>query len=179
MVESSGMNDFIAAILFFLPAGLANMTPPVANKIPILNGWKTPMDFGKTWKGKRVLGNHKTWRGLVSAVIVGGITAVIISKLNSNTVVPISPFWMGFLLGLGALLGDAAKSFFKRRISLTPGRPWFPFDQIDYIVGGLLITVPFVRLELWTMVTIFIVYFGLHLLTAYLGYLLKLKDSPI
>lgn len=173
------MNDYLAALLFFLPAGLANMTPPIANKIPVLNRWKTPLDFGKTWRGKRLLGDNKTWRGVVSGAVVGAVTAVIISKLNANTVVTLAPFLVGSLLGFGALAGDAIESFFKRQCGFKPGQPWFPFDQLDYIIGGLLITVPFVRLQWWTIVTIFVVYFGLHLLTAYLGYLLKLKDSPI
>ncbi len=173
------MNDYIAALLFFLPAGLANMTPPLANKIPILNQWKTPLDFGKTWRGKRLFGNNKTWRGLVSGTIVGGVTAMIISKLNTNTVVTLAPFLVGSLLGLGALMGDAVESFFKRQRGFKPGQSWFPFDQIDYILGGLLIIAPVIRLPLWAGFTIAIVYFGLHLLTAYLGYLLKLKDSPI
>ena len=173
------MNDYIAALLFFLPAGLANMTPPIANKIQPLNQWKTPLDLGKTWRGKRLLGDNKTWRGLVSGTVVGAISALIISRLNTNTVVTIPPLYVGMLLGFGALAGDAIESFFKRQLGFKPGKPWFPFDQIDYIVGALLIIMPFVSLPLWAIITIIIVYFGLHLLTAYLGYLLKLKDGPI
>jgi CDP-2,3-bis-(O-geranylgeranyl)-sn-glycerol synthase len=173
------MNDYIAALLFFLPAGLANMTPPVVNKVPWINQWKTPLDFGNTWRGKRLLGDNKTWRGIVCGTIVGAISAVIISKLNTNTVVTIAPLYVGILLGFGALAGDAVESFFKRQLGFKPGQPWFPFDQIDYIFGALLIILPFVSLQLWSILTIVLVYFGLHLLTAYLGYLLKLKDSPI
>ena len=173
------MNDYIAALLFFLPAGLANMTPPIANKVPALNKWKTPLDFGKTWRGKRLLGDNKTWRGLVSGTVVGAVSAVIISKLNANTVVTIAPLYAGMLLGFGALAGDAVESFFKRRLGFKPGQPWFPFDQIDYILGALLVILPFVSLPLWSVATIVVVYFGLHLLTAYLGYLLNFKDGPI
>lgn len=173
------MNDYIAAILFFLPAGLANMTPIIANKIPRLNEWKTPIDFGKSWRGKRIFGDHKTWRGLISGMVIGGITAIIVSKLNTNTVVTIEPLWMGLLLGFGALGGDAVESFLKRRINLKPGQSWFPFDQIDYIIGGLLVASPFVALPLWVISTILVVYLSLHLVTTYLGYLIKLRDRPI
>lgn len=173
------MNDYIAALLFFLPAGLANMTPPIANKIPLLNKWKTPLDLGRTWRGKRLLGDNKTWRGLVSGTLVGAISAIIISKLNTNTVVTILPLFVGLLLGFGALAGDAIESFFKRQLDFKPGQPWFPFDQLDYIAGALIIILPFVPLPLWSIATIAVVFFGLHLLTAYLGFLLKLKDGPI
>ncbi len=173
------MNDYLVALLFFLPAGLANMTPPLANKVPLLNKWKTPLDFGKSLRGRRLLGDNKTWRGLLSGTLIGGVTALIVSKLNADTVVTLAPFLVGCLLGCGALLGDAIESFIKRQRNFKPGQSWFPFDQTDYILGALLLIFPFVRLPLLANLTILAVYFGLHLLTAYIGYLLKLKDSPI
>jgi CDP-2,3-bis-(O-geranylgeranyl)-sn-glycerol synthase len=173
------MNDYIAALLFFLPAGVANMMPVFANKISLLNRWKTPVDFGLRFKGQRILGNNKTWRGVVSGTLMAGLTAVLISKVNINTVATVAPFWVGCLLGFGALAGDAFESFFKRLRGVKPGEPWFPFDQTDYIIGALLVVSIFVQLPLWAIVTIFVVYFGLHLLVAYGGYRLGLKDRPI
>jgi CDP-2,3-bis-(O-geranylgeranyl)-sn-glycerol synthase len=173
------MNDYIAAILFFLPAGVSNMSPVLANRLPIIKKWETPVDFGRTWRGKRLLGNNKRWRGVICGTILGGLTAVVVSKLNANTVVTIAPFWAGAILGFGALAGDAVESFFKRRVGVTPGNSWFPFDQTDYIVGGLIAIYPFVQLPGWVITTVFVVYFGLHLLVAYFGYLLGLKDKPI
>jgi CDP-2,3-bis-(O-geranylgeranyl)-sn-glycerol synthase len=41
------------------------------------------------------------------------------------------------LLGFGALAGDSIKSFFKRRVGVKPGKRWFPFDQIDFVIGAL------------------------------------------
>jgi CDP-2,3-bis-(O-geranylgeranyl)-sn-glycerol synthase len=173
------MNDYIAAILFFLPAGVANAAPVITNKIPGIKSWNTPIDFGYAWKGTRILGDNKRWRGVVSGTILGGCTAVLVSKLNANTVVTIAPFWAGAILGFGALAGDAVESFIKRRIGVKPGDAWFPFDQTDYIIGALVAIYPFVQLPVWVICTVFIVYFGLHLITAYIGYLLGLKDKPI
>lgn len=172
-------NDYIAAVLFFLPAGISNMSPVLANKLPGLNRWKTPLDLGHSYQGKRLLGNNKTWRGLVVGTLMGGITAVVVAKLNPNTVVTVAPFWAGVLLGFGALTGDALESFFKRRIGVPPGDSWFPFDQTDYIIGGLLAILPFVALPLWVIAAIFIVYFCLHVVVAYCAYLIGLKNKPI
>lgn len=155
------------------------MTPPIVNKIPILNKWRTPLDFDRKWRGKRVLGDNKTWRGLVSATLVGGITALIISKLNSDTIINFPPFIVGCSLGFGALAGDAFESFIKRQRGMKSGQLWFPFDQIDYILSGLLIAALLVELSIWTMLTILIVYFSLHLMATYFGYLLKIRDRPI
>lgn len=166
------MNDYLAALLFFLPAGIANMTPVFVNKIPVINRWKTPIS-------KKYLGANKTWRGLLSGTLVAALSAILISKLNTNTVVTIPAFWVGFLLGLGALVGDSVESFFKRKKGVKPGASWFPFDQTDYIIGGLLFILPFVPVPFWAIATIIIVYFGLHLLVSYIGFLLGLKDKPI
>lgn len=137
------------------------------------------MDFGQSWRGKRIFGDNKRLRGLLFGALMGGLTAVVVSKFNTNTVVTIAPFWAGVLLGTGALLGDALESFIKRRRGIDPGEAWYPFDQLDYIAGGLLLIYPFVQLPQWAMVTIVVAYFSLHLLTAYIAYLLGLKDKPI
>jgi CDP-2,3-bis-(O-geranylgeranyl)-sn-glycerol synthase len=42
------------------------------------------------------------------------------------------------------MLGDIVESFFKRRIGLSRGEKWLGFDQIDFIIGGLLLSL-FVR----------------------------------
>lgn len=173
------MNDYLAALLFFLPAGIANMSPVIINKIPCINQWKTPLDLGKSYRGKRIFGDNKTWRGLVMGTLFGGLTGLAIGALNHNTVGVLHPFWAGCVLGAGALLGDAIESFFKRQRGVQPGKPWFPFDQIDYIIGGLLAIYIFMQPQLWVMLTIFVVYFGLHLLLAYIGYLLGFKKTPI
>ena len=39
-------------------------------------------------------------------------------------------------MGLGAGVGDAVKSFFKRRVGIAPGSSWLFFDQLDFFVGA-------------------------------------------
>jgi CDP-2,3-bis-(O-geranylgeranyl)-sn-glycerol synthase len=52
----------------------------------------------------------------------------------------------GGVLGFGALAGDMAKSFFKRRLKREEGSPFFPWDSLDYVIGmlvfGLFLHVP-------------------------------------
>ena len=173
------MNDYIAAVLFFLPAGLSNMSPVVANMVPVLTNWKTPLDFGKTWRGKRIFGTNKTWRGLVIGTLVGGLSAVVIGWLNPNVLGPYNQFVAGLLLGFGALAGDAIESFFKRQIGIQPGYTWFPFDQLDYIVGGLLAVRLLTPIPWWVVGTVFFVYFFMHLATVFVFYKLGVRDRPI
>lgn len=182
------MNIWWFALLFFLPAGIANIGPVLANKIPGFNKFKTPIDFGKSWRGIRIFGDNKTWRGLVFGSLLGGLTAItiygVLPELYSLVTTKvqltnISVFSIGILLGAGALFGDALESFLKRRVGIKPGDSWFPLDQIDYIIGGMLLVSLLVRLTPSQGGAIFVLYFGLHLITAYLGYKIGFKDKPI
>lgn len=182
------MNELLLVIWFFLPAGIANASPTWANKIPGINKLNAPMDFGKSINDKRIFGDNKRWRGLIFGMIFGALTGYLqfliypefINELGIISTHPaITMTLLGGLLGLGALLGDAVESFFKRRSHVKPGESWFPYDQIDFIIGGIILSMPIVVLNVKTYLLILIVWFGLHLIAGYIGYLLKLKDTPI
>lgn len=183
------LEDVIFALWFFLPAGLANTAPIPAAKIKSLDFLDIPLDGNKTFRGRRIFGDHKTLRGLVVGLITGIITAIVqlylyknldyfqqISPVDYNQV---SPVLWGSVLAFGALGGDAIKSFFKRQLGVKPGSSWFPFDQIDYIVGGIVASLFIVRIDLAFYVLITIVWFVLHPVATTFGYLLKFKDQPI
>jgi len=183
------MNPFLLALWFFMPAGLSNAAPVLANKVPSYKKWKTPLDFGHSWHGKRIFGDNKTFRGLVAGVVLATL-AIGLQKylfIHSGWIREISlidynqsAVWLlGPLFGIGALVGDALESFFKRQIGIASGQSWFPFDQIDYIIGGLFFSLPLVRLSILYYPWILVVWFGMHLIVSYIGYLLKLKDKPI
>jgi CDP-2,3-bis-(O-geranylgeranyl)-sn-glycerol synthase len=182
------MTDSLLALLLFLPAAIANAAPVFANKIPGFNRWDTPIDVGKSYRGKRVLGDNKTWRGLCSGTIAGMLTGLavyfiypgLVQRFEIAPLVPVLDMAIiGAALGFGALLGDTVESFFKRQRNVSSGSSWFPFDQTDYILGGLLFVWPVIHLSLRQAIAIFVAYFSLHLVGSYIGYLLKLKDRPI
>lgn len=180
--------EVLDAVLFFLPAGLANLTPVLANRVPLLNKWDTPMDFGKSVNGIRILGNNKRWRGLVCGTLFGAFSSLVIYLIAGKSyytgdMVPIFPhvdaLLGGFLLGFGALAGDALESFLKRQRGIKSGESWFPFDQIDYILGGIVCSIPLVGFDLRRTIIILVAFFGLHLLFSWIAFKLGLKDQPI
>lgn len=184
------MDLILFALWFFAPAGIANSSPVFANKVPLLKKLGMPIDGGKTFRGKRIFGDHKTVRGFIVGIICGFIVAVIQMYLYSKSswIVDISNsvdysqpivLLMGAALGFGALAGDSAKSFIKRQVGIESGKSWFPFDQIDYIVGGLIISLAFTTLSLSEYIAIFLVWFLIHPIATLVGWLLGLKDSPI
>ncbi len=182
------MREAWYAFLFFLPAGIANISPVFINKLPLLNQWEAPLDFGKTYHGQRIFGANKRWRGLIGGTLVGALAAVVVSLTfpdaisyfkGTSSAPLLTMAIIGAALGFGALVGDTIESFFKRQARVSPGNSWFPFDQLDYIIGGLVSVWPFVHLKLNTVVYILAIYFGLHLIFSYLGFLLRLKPKPI
>ena len=174
------MSTYISALLLFLPAGIANAVPVLVKKVPGLKKLNAPLDGGASFKGKRLLGANKTWRGLISGTIVSGLIAwILYPYLSIDTGSTLHGITLGCAIGFGALLGDAVESFFKRQKEIPSGSSWLLFDQLDYVMGALLFSVPFVRLEGIDYVLVILTYFVLHFIVSYIGYLLGLKDKPI
>jgi len=184
------IQDILFAIWFLLPAAAANMIPIIAAAIPVLKKYDAPIDGGKTWRGHELLGPHKTWRGIIAGIIIATFVLWIQQVLAANfewtqfvtdgidySALPL--FILGPLFAIGALGGDAIESFFKRQRNIKSGGSWVPFDQLDYIIGSVLVTLFFVILSPVQYLWIFIVWFVVHLGASYLGYLLGLKKDPI
>ncbi len=196
-------DGILRGLWLFLPAYAANMAPVFVAKI--VPAWSAPMDGGRlAADGRRVLGPGKTWRGLVGGAVVGGLMAILLSFLAvptpfvrdgddfgrlagaslSNT------FLFGAVLGTMALVGDAVKSYFKRRRAIERGAVWFPFDQLDFVVFGLagvflfawLMPTGWVAqayLSDWVVLfTLVVLTPLLHLLVNRVGYWMGLKDVP-
>lgn len=148
---------------------------------PILLRW---IPFGGKPVREKLFGAHKTWRGLVVAVLVGGLVFWLqqgLYNLGFQDWALIDyadfPVWFGFLQGAGVIMGDLVKSYYKRKQGIKPGDPWWGWDQLDFVVGGLLlgffVYVPPIR----TVLVLVVLSPILHLLANNIGYLLKIKKS--
>jgi CDP-2,3-bis-(O-geranylgeranyl)-sn-glycerol synthase len=135
-------HDVLQVLWLFVPAYLANMSPVfVQGRFVRFAG---PMDGGHSFRGKRILGDHKTWRGLIAGVVVGVATYELQRVLHGAGIAPglplldyaEHPLLPGLLMGLGTGVGDAVKSFFKRRVDIAPGASWPVFDQLDFFAGA-------------------------------------------
>jgi len=164
------MNELVNAIWIILPAYIANMTACTF-------GGGKPLDLNKKFiDGKRIIGDGVTVRGTLSGIFFGAVTAVLQSFFSDYTVK--FSLLLGFLMGLGAILGDLVESFFKRRINLKQGDPLPLFDQLDFIFGALILSRPLLHLSLQTIFIILFITPVLHFSTNYVGYKLKLKEVP-
>lgn len=165
---------------FFLPAGIANMVPVLFKWLPFAS---TPIDFNKKMGGLPVFGPHKTYRGFLVGIIFA-IATVYLQK----AITPGRSYWLvdytnisavslGFLLGFGALAGDLIKSFFKRRIKIPSGYTWVPFDQIDWVVGALLLSSLIVDFKTSQVILALLIFGILHPIFNLIGYGLKIKPT--
>ena len=166
------MRDIVEAIYLFLPAGVANATPPVLTRF---FGLGRAIDAGRQWRGKPLFGSHKTWQGLIGGTCAG-IATFMLQRAFDDLNVPLS---FGIAISIGALAGDLAKSFVKRRLAVEAGRTWFPFDQLDYVIGAFVAGAFFVRFPPIVIAATAAAYFVLHLAVSAIGYTLGIKNAPI
>ena len=156
----------VEALEFIFPAYCANGAP-------VLAGGGLPMDFGKNFvDGKRVFGNNKTFKGFFFGLAVGVGVGLIEWMLFDY------PLLFSLLSPLGALLGDLTAAFLKRRLNIAPGGLLPIIDQVDFVVGALVFSLPLGIIYWELAVSVLIITPPIHLLTNFGAYKLKLKKNP-
>jgi CDP-2,3-bis-(O-geranylgeranyl)-sn-glycerol synthase len=162
----------------------------VPNNAAVLFGGGAPIDGGRTLGGDRLLGDGKTWRGTLIGTAAGALLALALDVLQPAAVsasglpLPSFPPLVVLSLPAGAMLGDIVASFLKRRTGRERGAPFPGVDQLDFVVGALLLTLlvrPAWFLGTFTPVVLVVVLVMtplLHVGTNAGAYLLGLKDEP-
>jgi CDP-2,3-bis-(O-geranylgeranyl)-sn-glycerol synthase len=156
----------VDALKFIFPAYCANATP-------VLAGGGTRMDFGKNfYDGKRIFGDNKTFRGFFFGLAIGILVGLMECVLFHF------PILFSILTPLGALSGDLAGAFLKRRLGIAPGGLLPIVDQVDFVVGALLFAIPLGIVNWELAVTVLLITPPIHLFTNFLAYKMKLKKHP-
>lgn len=167
---------FLNLIWLILPAAVANLVPPFA--AIIIPKYNHPIDFGQTLRGRRILGDHKTIRGLVVGTAAGFLVFVLQKSISPIAYQPLS-YIFGFLLAFTALFGDMIKSFIKRQLNIISGTSWFPWDQIDWLIGPIVLLHLTISLTIFDVILILTIGLISHLLTKYVGFLLRVNTTKI
>jgi CDP-2,3-bis-(O-geranylgeranyl)-sn-glycerol synthase len=183
------LSAVLVGLWVFVPALLPN---PAA----VIFGGGKPVDFGRTWKGKRILGDGKTWRGLFggafAGVAMGLIQMGIAHLLGSPDLWGFGPLWSGigilFTLSFGAVLGDMGGSMIKRRMGKERGAEMPILDQYDFLIGAFLLTALFypewiysVYIEGWSilaLIVLLLITYILHRVVNIIGYKAGVKNEP-
>jgi len=110
----------LISLELFVMLVLANGAPVVAGRL-LGQRWAAPVDGGRLWRdGRPLLGDSKTWRGVVSGTLACGLFALITGI----------GLVFGLLFGLLGLIGDMFSSFIKRRAGMTSSARAIGLDQI-------------------------------------------------
>ncbi len=159
----------------------------LANTIAVLTGGKYPIDQGKLHSdGNRILGDGKTWSGLIGGTIGGMIVGYGLIVFIHEYIWESLNLSILFLLSFGALFGDMTASFYKRRQNLQRGDKFPLLDMYDFIFMSLLLCLIFESewllswiLDGWVpLFTILILTPFLHRGVNIIGYKIGVKNEP-
>ncbi len=174
------------SLFFFMPAFAANPSAVIAKG-------SMKMDLGKNFTdGKRILGDGKTWRGFIGGSVFGYLTGILFFAIAYAAIFPVNyPFqFLGVslsiaALSIGAMLGDAAGSFVKRRIGMKSGQNGFLLDQYPFVLVALLLlylfSPSFFFLVYWNipaLLILLVVTPPLHRAINIVGYKMRRKSVP-
>lgn len=151
-----------------LPVILSGILNMVFTKTRFYARHHSPMDRGFCLPdGKRLFGDNKSWTGFVSMIVLCTLTQLLCGGLiqllgweGYNDFYRVHANTPGYNLLIGALTGfvymicELPNSFIKRRLDIAPGKTkksplgvlFFLIDQIDSLLGVMLVIVLFARL---------------------------------
>lgn len=154
---------------------------------------KRPIDGGLTFRGKRLFGESKTWRGVVVAVAGAVPTAllqryVLVDLVGSLAVFDyrsVNPVLFGALMAVGAMAGELPNSFVKRQVGIAPGKTttgplsvlFYVWDQVDLLTGAWPLVGWWVRPTAGFVAASFAVALVIHPTVSVIGYLLGARKT--
>jgi CDP-2,3-bis-(O-geranylgeranyl)-sn-glycerol synthase len=165
---ATALHRVVQLLYLMAPAYAANMAPPF---VRYWKGWNRPIS-------RRWLGAHKTIVGFGLGVLAAVVATFIQSRIAWEGSLVAYEDWatLGLRFGVGAMAGDAVKSFVKRRVGIAPGRPFVPWDQIDFVLGALALIWGRATLSWADLAIILLLSVAGHVLVNHLGYWLGIRD---
>lgn len=169
------MLDIFGSLWLILPAYFANSGATLARG-------KIRMDFSRNFiDGRPVFGAGKTFEGFSLGVMIGASAGLLQNFLQSfyglKFSVPMDPVFAA-LISFGALSGDLAGSFIKRRLGLKRGYAAPLLDQLDFVAGAIFFASFAYKIEIDTIMLIIIITPIIHMAANIIGYKTGVKKEP-
>jgi hypothetical protein len=182
----------IQALYLFAPLLVASALSGVVLRLDLFPKLKRPVDGGHTFRGCRVFGDSKTWRGFIVAAVPCTATVLVqrfaVAPPEWLLVVDydaVNSFAFGITMGTAAMVGELPNSFVKRQLGIAPGGTargtlaavFWLWDQVD------LLTTVWPALWLWVrprpllVVMSFVLALALHPTISLVGYLIGARRS--
>lgn len=156
---------------------------------------KYPIDAGFRFRGRRLFGANKTWRGIFAVACGAAIVFAVQAELLHEVSVfrqwecfdygKVNGLALGFLLGMAAEFSELPNSFVKRQLNITPGSPatghaaaaFFIWDQIDILLGYWLVLAAFMEVSLLRVLLSIALVLAIHPLLSVLGLMLGVRRT--
>lgn len=165
----------LQALWLIAPAYIANGFPPVVRG-------KRPLDSGRYLGKNRLFGDGKTVEGTIGGVLAGVLAGWL--QVSYQNQIPadlgLAEMTLPLVVALsaGAIFGDLAGAFVKRRMGIRRGDPALLLDQLDFLVVALLAAGLFYAPEKEVIIALFLLTPPIHWLTNFFAYRLKIKKTP-
>lgn len=191
------MKTILTMYVTLMPVILTGIFNMIFCKSSFLKALNIPMDCNKVLKdGKRLFGNHKTWKGFLGYLVIGIVVTIFWGWIcftfsfdnyfyysHKNTFFYNS--LLGFLLGLTYAFCELPNSFLKRRFDIQEGKSsfhasrvlFFFYDQIDSIIGCCVIVCIFYPMSI-SKFFLYVLLGGVtHVIINVLLYVLKIRKN--
>jgi hypothetical protein len=140
-----------------------------------------------------VLGDNKTWRGALCMTTGVVVATVVLWQWDwwldqlPGAVRASTPLLVGFLIGLGTVLGELPNSFLKRQLDIAPGsRRRSPggvalavLDQGDRVLGIWFCLAPVWVMPAWLAAVAFAAIAAIHAVVNVIGYAIGARTAPV
>jgi hypothetical protein len=173
---------------------LAGMAQTAWFKAPLSRRFSRPIDAGKTFRGRRVFGEHKTLRGFVVMIPAAAISFFALAAAVGDpaaaglwALTPLGYAGLGAFAGFGFMAGELPNSFIKRQLGIRPGEcprsrgaavAQFVADRIDSGLGMLLAASLLVTVPAMTWLLVLAIGPSIHWAFSVLMFHLGLKTRP-
>jgi CDP-diglyceride synthetase len=159
----------------------------------LLKPLKRPLDGRRTYRGRRLFGDNKTWRGALCMTTGVVIATVLLWQWGwwldqlPGAVRASSPLIVGLLVGLGTVMGELPNSFLKRQLDIAPGtRRHSPagaalavLDQGDLVLGIWVLLMPVWVMPVWLVAVAFVAISAIHAVINVIGYAVGARTAPV
>jgi CDP-2,3-bis-(O-geranylgeranyl)-sn-glycerol synthase len=170
----------------FLPVlGAPALHAPVL-RFDLLRGLKRPIDGGLSWRGRRLLGENKTWRGALVMTAGPLVATVALHRFpwyRRRLPADIDPVALGAILGVSTVVGELPNSFLKRRLGVAPGAQrnavLTVLDQADFVLTAALLLRPVYRMSFRDTAEVFALVAAAHVPINIIGRVLGVRTSAL
>src|SRR5215475_4475271 len=189
------MREFYVIAYLFLPLLVGLALHGFCIKYDALAFLCRPIDRGRKFRGKRIFGDNKTYRGVVvvslGTAIGFGLQSLLLHRIASVRGAELFDYTffksvaLGLTIGVAAMLSELPNSFIKRQVEIAPGtaaKGWkavifYLYDQIDFLLGAWLVLAIVVPVTVGRVLLSIVLLLVAHQIMSSVGYALGMRRT--